>query len=188
VDGVVALVRRYRPVHISIVGGEPLVRHRELDLLLPKLDQMGVEVQLVTSAVRPIPSHWAALACLHLVISVDGLPEEHDRRRAPATYDRLLRHINGHHVIVHCTVTRQLASRAGYLHEFARWWSEREEARKIWFSLFTPQDGHDSAERLTPQSRAAAIEQLEEVAACFPKVSSAQTGYRRLPASSVLAR
>src|ERR671930_1849082 len=73
VDGVLALVRRYRPLHLSIVGGEPLVRFRELDVLLPILDRMGVEVQLVTSAVRPIPPEWAKINALHLVVSIDGL-------------------------------------------------------------------------------------------------------------------
>ena len=58
VAGVLGLVRRFRPLHLSIVGGEPLVRFRELDILLPKLADMGVEVQLVTSAVRPIPASW----------------------------------------------------------------------------------------------------------------------------------
>src|SRR5215813_12566017 len=37
VDGVLAVVDRYRPLHVSIVGGEPLVRYRELDEILPKL-------------------------------------------------------------------------------------------------------------------------------------------------------
>src|ERR1700747_2189385 len=37
IDGVLAVVRRFRPLHLSIVGGEPLVRCRELDSLLPKL-------------------------------------------------------------------------------------------------------------------------------------------------------
>ena len=186
VERVLAVVRRYRPLHLSIVGGEPLVRYRELDVLLSKLDRMGVEVQLVTSAVRPVPPHWAALKCLHLVVSVDGLPEEHDRRRAPATYDRILRHIGGHQVIVHCTITRQVATRDGYLEEFARFWSEREEARKIWFSLFTPQEGQISEERLRPEDRVAVFEQLAGVAARFPKVNLPRVvldGFVRPPAS-----
>jgi 4Fe-4S single cluster domain len=45
VDGVLALVRRHRPLHVSIIGGEPLVRYRELSDLLPKLERMGIEVQ-----------------------------------------------------------------------------------------------------------------------------------------------
>lgn len=170
VEAVLALVRRYRPLHLSIVGGEPLVRYRELDVLLPKLDRMKVEVQLVTSAVRPIPEPWARLECLHLAVSVDGLPEHHDRRRAPATYERILRHIARHRVIIHCTVTRQLLQRPDYLREFVSFWSRRPEARKIWFSLFTPQEGDAGEERLAPADRTAAIERLRAVAAEFPKV------------------
>ena len=56
VSGVLDLVRRHRPLHLSIVGGDPLVRFREMEVLLPRLHQMGVLVQLVTSAFRPIPA------------------------------------------------------------------------------------------------------------------------------------
>src|SRR5262249_13177970 len=48
IDGVLSLVRRHRPIHVSIVGGEPLVRFRELNSILPVLSGMGIEVQLVT--------------------------------------------------------------------------------------------------------------------------------------------
>src|SRR3979411_2028949 len=51
VDGVLALVDRHHPVHVSIVGGEPLVRYRELDALLPLLATRGIHTQIVTSAV-----------------------------------------------------------------------------------------------------------------------------------------
>jgi organic radical activating enzyme len=170
VDGVLGLVRRYRPVHISIVGGEPLVRYRELSVLLPKLERMNIEVQLVTSAVRPIPAEWNSLACLHLAVSVDGLPPEHDRRRAPATYNRILENIRGHQVIVHCTVTRQQLSREGYLEEFAGFWSGQREVRKIWFSLFTPQASDESAERLTAEDRIRAVSDLRALAPRYPKV------------------
>ena len=186
VEGVLALVRRYRPLHVSIVGGEPLVRYRELEALLPQLDRMNLEVQLVTSAVRPIPGHWAALQCLHLVVSVDGLPEHHDVRRKPATYDRLVRNIAGHQIIVHCTITAQLLERATYLDEFATFWSDRPEARTIWFSLFTPQEGHASPERLSPVQRALALDRLDQVARRFPKVYFSRAvlqGYARPPQS-----
>ena len=73
VAATVAVVRRFRPVHLSIVGGEPLVRYRELCELLPIFDRMGIEVQLVTSAVRPIPEQWNSIKSLHLVVSIDGL-------------------------------------------------------------------------------------------------------------------
>ena len=99
------LKRNLEDPHISIVRGEPLVRYRELEILLPKLADMGVEVQLVTSAVRPVPTEWRSLQNLHLVVSVDGLQPEHDKRRSPATYDRILNHIAGHRVTIHCTTT-----------------------------------------------------------------------------------
>jgi sulfatase maturation enzyme AslB (radical SAM superfamily) len=186
VTGVLALVRRFRPLHISIVGGEPLVRYRELEVLLPKLGEMGVEVQLVTSAVRQIPPAWAKLSNVHLVVSIDGLAPEHDLRRAPATYERILKNIAGHQVIVHCTVTRQQTRRPGYLGEFARFWSDRAECRKIWFSLFTPQRGQESEERLMPEDRSRVVSEIAKLRASFPKMQMPDVildGYLHPPAS-----
>jgi MoaA/NifB/PqqE/SkfB family radical SAM enzyme len=168
VHGLLALVRRFRPLHVSIVGGEPLVRYRELEVILPKLADMGVEVLLVTSAVRPIPAAWTDLPNLYLAVSIDGLQPEHDRRRAPATYDRILKHIAGHRIFVHCTITRQLLQRPGYLREFAEFWSRRLEVRRLWFSLYTPQQGEQSEERLTPQDRARVLEELSQLRLSFP--------------------
>ncbi len=185
VEGVLSLVRQFRPIHISIVGGEPLVRYRELDVLLPKLAEMNIEVQLVTSAVRRIPPAWADLPNLHLAVSIDGLQPEHDRRRSPATYPRILEHISGHQIIVHCTITRQFLSRPDYLYDFASFWSERQEVRKIWFSLFTPQEGDRSEERLTPENRLEVAEELGRLRT-FPKVEMPKVvldGYLEPPAS-----
>jgi MoaA/NifB/PqqE/SkfB family radical SAM enzyme len=170
VAGVLGLVRRFRPLHVSIVGGEPLVRYRELEVLLPKLESMGVEVMVVTSAVRPIPESWRDLSNLYLAVSIDGLQPEHDRRRAPATYDRILKHIAGHTINVHCTITRQIIQRPGYLEEFASFWSARREVRKIWFSLYTPQEGEVSEERLTPPDRAKVLEELRRLRRIFPLI------------------
>jgi len=169
VAATIALVRRLRPVHLTIVGGEPLVRYRELSELLPRLDRMGIEVQLVTSAVRPIPEEWKQIRALHLVVSIDGLAPEHDRRRAPATYDRILKHIASHELTVHCTVTRQMLARRGYLADFSRFWSERAEVRRIWFSIYTPQEGEDSPERLRAEDRPVLFDELS-AAKVFPKV------------------
>jgi MoaA/NifB/PqqE/SkfB family radical SAM enzyme len=186
VQGVLGLVRRLRPVHLSIVGGEPLVRFRELDVLLPILSRMGVEVQLVTSAVRPIPRAWRDLPNVNLSVSIDGLQPEHDKRRAPATYERILKHISGQRIRVHCTITRQQLQRPGYLSEFASFWSSREEVLKIWFSLYTPQEGEQTEERLTAEDRTKAIDELIRLRALFPKVDlNEQTlnGFRRPPRS-----
>jgi MoaA/NifB/PqqE/SkfB family radical SAM enzyme len=186
IEAMLALVRRYRPLHLSIVGGEPLVRYRELDALLPMLDRMGIEVQIVTSAVRAIPQNWASIRRLHMVVSIDGLQPEHDARRAPATYDRILKHISGHQIVVHCTITRQQLSRPDYLRDFAAFWAARSEVRKIWFSLFTPQQGDESEERLTPRDREAVIARLSTLASEFKKVDMPRAvleGYRNPPQS-----
>lgn len=170
VEGVLRLVTEHRPVHLSLVGGEPLVRYRELDALLPRLAELGIYTQLVTSAVRPIPQAWAALRRLQIVVSIDGLPPEHDRRRAPATYDRILRHIAGHRVTVHCTVTRQQAQRPGYLEEFVDVWSANPDTRLIWVSLYTPQVGEESDERLRPEDRRRVIAELFRLRTLYPKL------------------
>src|ERR1700693_2660601 len=44
IDGWMAPVDRHRPLHLSIVGGEPLVRHKELTTLLPLLCARGIHV------------------------------------------------------------------------------------------------------------------------------------------------
>jgi MoaA/NifB/PqqE/SkfB family radical SAM enzyme len=171
VERVLALVDRHRPIHVSIVGGEPLVRYRELGDILPALAARDIYVQLVTSAVREIPREWRALPKLTIVVSIDGLQPEHDARRSPATYSRILRHIQGHEITVHCTVTRQQAVRAGYLEEFVRFWSDRPETEQIWMSLYTPQVGEVSEERLRPIDRAQVVSDLMALRLRYPKLT-----------------
>src|SRR5678809_377408 len=74
IDGVLEVVDRLRPLHLSIVGGDPLVRYRELETMVPLLLDRGIHVQIVTSAFRPLAPGWAALANLKVVVSIDGLP------------------------------------------------------------------------------------------------------------------
>lgn len=172
IDGVLALVDKHRPLHLSVVGGEPLVRYRELDTLLPLLAKRGIHVQLVTSAVREIPQAWHGLRRLTIVVSIDGLQPEHDARRTPATYERIQKHIVGHQITVHCTVTRQQINRPGYLEEFIRFWSAKSEVRKIWMSLYTPQVGEVSEERLTPADRQRVIADLLALRVRYPKLEA----------------
>ena len=164
------LVDSHNPLHISIVGGEPLVRYRELGRILPELARRGIHTQLVTSAVRPIPEEWAGLRRLQIVVSIDGLQPEHDERRAPATYDRILKHIEGHAITVHCTVTRQQIRRDGYLEEFIRTWQENRNTRQIWVSLYTPQKGEISAERLTRDDRRHVLSELKTIRSRYSKL------------------
>jgi len=165
------LVDRYQPLHVSIVGGEPLVRFRELNEILPQLESRGIAIQLVTSAVRPIPLEWAKTNRLTLCVSIDGLAPEHDARRKPATYERILKNIHGHQITVHCTVTRQMTLRPGYLAEFMDFWSSRREVEKIWISLFTPQIGETSYEILAPALRRQVIRELFELRNVYPKLA-----------------
>ena len=165
-----ALIDRHRPLHVSIVGGEPLVRFRELGQILPQLAEREIHTQVVTSAVRPIPQEWAQFQRLQLVVSIDGLQPEHDARRTPATYDRILKHIVGQRIVVHCTVTRQIVQRDGYLEEFARFWQEQPYCRKVWFSLYTPQIGEESAEKLTRENRRDVVAQLLALRQRYSKI------------------
>jgi MoaA/NifB/PqqE/SkfB family radical SAM enzyme len=171
IDNVLALVDRLRPLHVSIVGGEPLVRYKELKTLLPILSERGLHVQLVTSAVREIPAEFRHLKRLSIVVSIDGLQPEHDARRTPATYDRILKHIDGHRITVHCTITRQQVNRPGYIEEFLKFWSARTEVQKIWMSLYTPQIGEVSEERLRPADREQVVNDLLALRLHFPKLA-----------------
>src|ERR1700737_11463 len=47
VDGVIETVDRLKPLHLSIVGGDPLVRYRELEAMVPLLLARNVHVQVV---------------------------------------------------------------------------------------------------------------------------------------------
>ncbi|HUA17390.1 MAG TPA: radical SAM protein [Bryobacteraceae bacterium] len=194
VHGVLDLVDRLRPLHLSIVGGDPLVRYRELELLMPRLLARGIHVQVVTSAFRPLPESWKGLSRLNVSVSIDGLREEHDVRRAPATYDRILKNISGHRITVHCTITAPMMQRAGYLREFLEFWTPRPEIARVWFSLFTPQVGDERPEILEPQERRRAIAELRALGRVFPKLDMADALIRQFasppknPADCVFAQ
>ncbi len=171
VDKFMEVVDRYKPLHVSIVGGEPLVRYKELDRIIPQLAARQIHTQVVTSAVREIPKQWNGVHRLSIVVSIDGLQPEHDERRKPATYERILKHIEGHSITVHSTVTRQQVNRDGYFEEFLRFWSARPEVEKIWYSLYTPQIGEISDERLRPADRERVVADLMALRVKFPKLA-----------------
>lgn len=186
VAAVLRTVREHRPLHLSIVGGEPLVRFRELNAILPEIGKMGISTQLVTSAVREIPKEWAQIPGLYMVVSIDGLQPEHDARRKPATYDKILRNIVGHQITVHCTITSQIAQRPGYLEEFLAFWSAKQEVKRVWFSLFTPQIGANDVEILTPATKTRCLNELAALRAKFPKLhlpDMVLKGYQKPPSN-----
>lgn len=168
VEKILAIVDREKPLHVSLVGGDPLVRYRELETLLPELEARGVHVQVVTSAFRVIPAEWSRFKRLNVVVSIDGLQPEHDERRKPATYERILKNIAAATITIHSTITGNIASRPGYLEEFLRFWSARPEIKKVWFSLFTPQVGAEGPEILTAEQRIFVVQELLRLRQIYP--------------------
>ncbi|HEX4073860.1 MAG TPA: radical SAM protein [Candidatus Acidoferrales bacterium] len=170
VSGVLDLVRKHKPLHVSLVGGEPMVRHRELSRILPALSAMNVFALVVTSGVIPVPIEWMKLPRVRVAISVDGLPEHHDIRRKPATYDRLLKNIEGREVNIHWTITRPMLERDSYLEEYVSFWNARPEVNRIWVSVYTPQVGEQTPEMLSPEHRLTLAERLPALAGQYPKL------------------
>lgn len=179
VDGVLEVVDRLKPLHLSLVGGDPLVRYREVETLVPLLLERGIHVQIVTSAFRPMAKEWATLEHLAVVVSIDGLREDHDIRRAPATYDRILKNIEGQRITIHSTITGQMMKRPGYLREFLEFWTPRPEIQRIWFSLFTPQVGDSMPEILTQEERARAVAEMSALRAEFPKLDMREAALKQ---------
>ncbi len=170
VNGVLDVVRRHRPMHVSLVGGEPMVRHRELSEILPALSAMNIFTLVVTSGVIPIPIEWMDLPRVRVAVSIDGLPEHHDIRRKPATYQRILQNIAGREINVHWVITRPMLERPGYLEEYVAFWNARPEVNRIWVSLYTPQIGEQSAEMLAPDHRELVARELPLLHRKFPKL------------------
>ena len=67
---------------------------------------------------------------------------------------------------------------ASYLEEYVAFWNSRPEVNHIWVSLYSPQTGEQSAERLTAEDR-------ERIARELPQL---QTVYRKLLIPHVMAR
>lgn len=163
-------VDHFKPLHLSLVGGDPLVRYRELEQLVPQITERGIHVQIVTSAFRPFPTSWTQNPLVNVVVSIDGLQPEHHVRRTPATYERIIKNIAGQKITIHCTITAQMTDRPNYLREFVEFWSAKHEIHKIWFSIFTPQIGEVLPEILNPTQRAQVIEDLQSLRKTFPKL------------------
>jgi MoaA/NifB/PqqE/SkfB family radical SAM enzyme len=170
VNNILQAVDHYKPLHLSLVGGDPLVRYRELEQLVPLITERGIHVQIVTSAFRPFPVAWTQNPLVNVVVSIDGLQPEHDVRRAPATYERILKNIAGQKITVHCTITGQMMKRSHYLNEFVQFWSAKPEINKIWFSIFTPQIGDSMPEILSREERAQVVADLVRLRKSSPKL------------------
>ncbi len=186
VQGILRLVDEHDPMQLSLVGGEPLMRHRELSKLLPILSARGIYTMVVTSGVIPIPAEWTLLPRITVAISVDGLPEHHDERRKPATYERILRNIAGRRVYIHWTAVREHVQDLAYAERYLEFWSARPEVHRIWMSVYTPQRGEQSAERLTRKDRERLAAAIPGLARKYPKflIKSGMAGAILEPPSS----
>lgn len=182
VDRVIDIVDALEPLHLSIVGGDPLVRYRELQTLVPLLVGRGIHTQIVTSAFREIPEEWTTMPRVTVAVSIDGLQPEHDLRRAPATYQRILKNIAGRRVTIHCTITGQMMKRTGYLAEFLEFWTPRPEIVRVWFSLFTPQIGDQLPEMLTGEERARVIAEMLDLRRRYSKLDMPEQLIRQFAA------
>src|SRR5215471_20839807 len=170
VHGVVDLVQKHKPMHVSLVGGEPMVRHRELSRILPILSEMGVFTMVVTSGVVAIPDEWMQIPRLRVAVSVDGLPEHHDERRKPATYERILKNIAGRSINVHWVITRPMLTRPSYLEKYFAFWNAGDEVDHIWVSLYSPQMGEESPEKLSAEDRERIALELPRLRKSYPKL------------------
>ena len=169
VEGVLQLVDQHDPLQVTLVGGEPLLRARELSKLLPILSARGIFTTVVSSGVIPIPREWTALPRVTIAISVDGLPEHHDVRRKPATYEKILKNIAGRRVYIHWTVVRSHVQNLDYLRQYLSFWSVHQEVHRIWMSVYTPQKGEQSREMLTLPDRVRLAEAIPVLAREYPK-------------------
>ena len=186
VERVLELIRRHRPVQVSFVGGEPLVRHRELSRILPVVSKWGVYSLVVTSAVIPFPREWNDIRRVRIAVSIDGLQPEHDVRRKPATYERILGNLEGREADVSWVITNQMLERQGYLDDYLAFWTSRPEIGRIWLSLYTPQRGEESAEKLTPKSRERLFSELPRLKEKYPNLilpHGATAAFAKPPAS-----
>ena len=186
VEGVLGLVEKHRPVHVSLVGGEPMIRRRELNRILPVLSQLDIHTLLVTSGIVSVPKEWMSIPLLRVAVSVDGLPEHHDVRRKPATYERILANIRDCTVNIHWVITNPMLRRQEYLEEYVSFWSARREVNRIWVSTYSPQIGEQSAEMLTHGNKQELLSQFSLLSRKYPKFLASQgiIGAFREPPSS----
>lgn len=171
VNRIFKLIDEHRPLQVSLVGGEPLMRHRELSEVIPELSRRGIYTMVVTSGVIPIPQEWTDLPRVTVAVSVDGNPEDHDVRRKPATYERILRNIEGRRVNIHWTVVRNNVERPGYMDRYLSFWNDRPEVNRIWVSIYTPQLSEDSPERLTTENRIQLARFFNTIGTRYPKLT-----------------
>src|SRR4029077_19231502 len=125
---------------------------------------------VVTSGIIPIPKEWMGLRRSRVAVSIDGLPEHHDPRRKSAPYSRILENIHAREVNIHWTITGPMMKRPGYLEEYLAFWQAQAEVKRIWVSLYSPQQGERTPEMLTIEERQRVAEELPGLREAYPKL------------------
>src|SRR5215469_5753957 len=63
-----------------------------------------------------------------------------------------------------------MLQRSGYLEEYVAFWHDQTEVDRIWVSLYSPQIGEQSAEKLDKADRVNAAHQLTRLCRSYPKL------------------
>ena len=181
---------------IALIGALRYIQHRSVPEIHRELTSRGVAI--CPRSVTNLLDRYDELLALSLsdterlrrvtaaegrvILAIDGLQPEHDKRRAPATYERILKNIADQQVTIHSTITAQMMKRAGYLEEFLKFWTPRPEIKKVWFSLFTPQIGDELPEILTKEERFRAIREKTQLRKQFAKLDMPEAVIRQFAA------
>ena len=169
VRGVLGLVDRHKPLQVTLVGGEPMVRHRELSRILPELSERGIYSMVVTSGIIAIPR--SGCSCPVHAGCLCGRTARASRCAPVSGHLRThTSHIEGRRVNIHWTITAPMLARDVYLEEYVRFWSAAARGAHIWVSLYSPQRGEESAERLSAGQRKQIASELPRLHAIYPKL------------------
>ena len=122
----------------------------------------------MTSAVIPFPKSWNAIPRVRVTVSIDGLQPEHDARRAPATYEKILKNLAGRKADVSWVITNQMMERAGYLEEYLAFWTSRSEIERIWLERLHAAARRAQRRAATPASRARLLAELPDLKRRYP--------------------
>src|SRR5947208_1034296 len=71
-----------------------------------------------------------------------------------------------------------MMKRPGYLAEFVNFWNAKNETKRIWFSLFTPQKGASAPEILSAEERQQTISELLRLRRLYPKLDMRESVIR----------
>ena len=83
-------------------------------------------------------------------------------------YEKIIRNLEGRVADISWVITNQMLLRPGYLDDYLAFWTARPEIERIWLSLYTPQRGEVSDERITPDAKQRLLEDLPILKRKYP--------------------